>query len=55
MIHIDSYGGRIGRIEWQNTWGAMWGFCFIHWRPQGGLTEFILLGTRPKSGLRRIP
>jgi hypothetical protein len=25
MINIDSFGGRIGNIQWQNTWNELWG------------------------------
>lgn len=27
MIKIDSFGGKIGNICWQNTWQGLWGYA----------------------------
>jgi len=48
--YIDSYGGQIGRIMWQNTWNGLWGHTgFLDKRP-GEKVRFTLWGIRPRTG-----
>ena len=51
MIHIDSFGGKIGNICWQNTWNELWG-CAGFWDKRSGVKpRFIhfLWNIRPKK------
>ena len=49
MIHINSFGGRIGNIQWQNTWNELWGHAGFWDKRPGVKPRFILWGIRPKN------
>ena len=49
MIHIDSFGGKIGNICWQNTWHELWGHAGFWDKRPGVKRRFILWGVRPKN------
>lgn len=48
MINIDSFGGKIGNICWQNTWHELWGHTGFWDKRPGVKPLFILWGIRPK-------
>jgi hypothetical protein len=48
MIDIDSYGGRIGKIQWCNTWHELWGWAGFWDKNPGEKGHFTLWGIRPK-------
>ena len=48
MIHIDSFGGRIGNIQWQNTWNELWGHTGFWEKNPGEKGRFTLWGIRPR-------
>ena len=48
MIDINSFGGRIGRITWQNTWNELWGHAGFWEKNTGEKGRFTLWGIRPK-------
>ncbi len=48
MINIDSFGGKIGNICWQNTWHELWGHTGFWDKRPGVKPHFILWGIRPK-------
>ena len=49
MIHIDSFGGKIGNICWQNTWHELWGSAGFWDKRPGVRGHFTLWGIRPKK------
>ena len=49
MIHIDSFGGKIGNICWQNTWNELWGSAGFWDKRPGVKGRFTLWGVRPKN------
>jgi hypothetical protein len=51
MIDIDSYGGQVGRIRWQNTWNGLWGHTGFWDKNTGEKGRFTLWGIRPKAPL----
>ena len=51
MIEVDSFGGKIGNICWQNTWNELWGHSGFWDKRPGVKPRFILWGIRPKKGL----
>lgn len=51
MIEIDSFGGKIGNICWQNTWNELWGSAGFWDKKPGVKGHFTLWGVRPKKGL----
>ncbi len=50
MIDINSYGGQIGRIMWQNTWNELWGYTGFWDKNPGKKGRFILWCIRPRTG-----
>ena len=44
MIHIDSFGGKIGNICWQNTWNELWGSAGFWDKRPGVKGRFTLWG-----------
>jgi hypothetical protein len=55
MIDIDSFGGRIGRIMWQNTWNELWGHAGFWEKNLGEKGRFTLWGIRIKQEPRLPP
>ena len=53
MIEIDSFGGKIGNICWQNTWHELWGSAGFWDKRPGVKRRFILWGVRPKM-IRKV-
>ena len=53
MIDIHSFGGKIGRIEWCNTWHEMWGHTGFWDKNPGEKGHFTLWGTRPLPKLKK--
>ena len=49
MIHIDSFGGKIGNICWQNTWNELWGHAGFWDKNPEEKGRFTLWGIRPKN------
>ena len=49
MIHIDSFGGKIGNICWQNTWNELWGHSGFWDKNPEEKGHFTLWGIRPKN------
>ena len=47
MIEIDSFGGKIGNIQWQNTWNELWGHTGFWEKNPGEKGRFTLWGIRP--------
>jgi hypothetical protein len=45
---VDSFGGKIGNICWQNTWNELWGHSGFWDKRPGVKPRFILWGIRPK-------
>ena len=48
MINIDSFGGKIGNIRWQNTWNELWGYTGFWDKNPEEKGHFTLWGIRPK-------
>jgi hypothetical protein len=48
MINIDSFGGKIGNIRWQNTWHELWGYTGFWDKNPEEKGRFTLWGIRPK-------
>jgi len=48
MIDLDSFGGRIGNIQWQNTWNELWGHTGFWEKNPGEKGRFTLWGIRPR-------
>ena len=49
MINIDSFGGNIGKICWQNTYNELWGYAGFWDKNPGEKGCFTLWGIRPKT------
>jgi hypothetical protein len=48
FIVIDSFGGKIGNIRWQNTWNELWGHTGFWDKNPEEKGRFTLWGIRPK-------
>jgi hypothetical protein len=54
MINIDSFGGKIGNIIWQNTWNELWGYTGFWDKNPEEKGHFILWGIRPKRHTLKV-
>ena len=43
MIYLYSFGGKIGKICWQNTWNELWGYAGF-WDKNPGEKGRLLFG-----------
>jgi len=48
MIDLDSFGGRRGNIQWQNTWNELWGHTGFWEKNPREKGRFTLWGIRPR-------